>query len=342
VVPLPRLAGIRALFGGRELVPAVLLLCISAALLWWSVPRLKEVFLEQEKLVPTTHISTGSDCGFSQKNRIELNVDARGPTTFVLAFRGIAPPSQAHPCEYIYVRFPGHIDNAYVYALSGPTMTTEFKENIYEQRPGRQPLWGSAFMDGSSGADAKFTIAVRKLPEAVQTGDIYIKGELDAFLSTSSFSDRALHYWVRFPGSRIRNGCQTEAECEDDYLIDNPQIGSINLIFAKNLGVKSVLLAKSTQALTKEGLTRITTEDLTGSVLVEDTENARSRDVILLYASALFATGIAVGTDGVIELIRFALGSRRSDPTHRRLLPFGRRGNIITVGDALRRGETRE
>ena len=46
-------------------------------------------------------------------------------------------------------------------------------------------------------------------------------------------------------------------------------------------------------------------------MFVEDKENARSRDVILLYSGALFATGIAVGTDGIIELIRFA-GRRRT------------------------------
>jgi len=268
--------------------------------------------------MPTTHISAGSDCEFGQKARIEFNVDARGPTTFVLALRGMASPSLAHPCEYVYVRFPGHIGSAYAYALSGPTMTTEVKENIYEHGPGSEPRPGNAFTDGSSGGDAKFTVAIRKLPEPVQKGELYVKGELDLFLSASSFTDRALHYWVRLPGSRIRNGCQTEAECEDDYLADNPHAGSINLIFARNLSVKSVLIEKSARALTKGGLTRITTENLTGSVLVEDTENARLRDVILLYASALFATGIAVGTDGVIELIRFALGSRGSRDANRR------------------------
>jgi hypothetical protein len=85
-------------------MPCMILLSISAVLLWWSIPQLKEVFIEQEKFVPTTHISAGSDCEFGQKPRIEFSIDARTPTTFVLAFRDIAPPSPSHPCEYIYVR----------------------------------------------------------------------------------------------------------------------------------------------------------------------------------------------------------------------------------------------
>jgi hypothetical protein len=290
-----------------ELIPGVLMLCISAALLWWAVPRLKQVFLNGEKFVPTTHISAGSDCELSQKSRIEFNIDARAPTTFVLTFREITPPSASHPCEYIYVRFPGHIDDAYADALSGPMMTIESKENIYKHVPGQKPLVGNAFLDASHSGEARFTIAMKKL--RIRPDDIYIKGELDAFLYSSSFSEKVLHYWVRFPGSQVRYGCQTESECEDDYLADNPNIGAINLIFSRNLRVKSVLLVKSAEALTREGLTRITTEDLTGSVFAEDKGNARSRDGILLYAAALFATGIGIGTDGLIELIRFA--SRR-------------------------------
>ncbi len=134
-----------------------------------------------------------------------------------------------------------------------------------------------------------------------------------------------LHYWIRLPESRIRNGCQTETECEDDYLADNPDVGSINLIFATNLRVKSVLLARSAPALTREWLTRISTGNLTGSVVVEDKERARTRDVILLYAGTIFTTGIAVGTDGLMELIRFVLGSMRSNPARRRREMLGRR-----------------
>jgi hypothetical protein len=63
---------------------------------------------------------------------------------------------------------------------------------------------------------------------------------------------------------------------------------------------------KSAEALTRQGRVKITTASLAGSVFVEDKENARSRDVVLLYSGALFATGIAIGTDGIIELIRFA------------------------------------
>ena len=296
--------------GSLELIPAVLLLCISAALLWWSVPQLKEVFLEQERFVPTTHISAGSDCAFGQEPRIEFNVDARLPTTFVLAFHDIRPPSKSHPCEYIYVRFAGHINNAYADPLWG-SMMTESRENIYARLPGQNLVLGTAFLDASSGREGRFTVAMKNLSEHVRAGgDIYVKGELNAFLSSSSFSDRILHYWVRFPGSRIRDGCQTETECEEDYLADNPHVGAIDLIFSRNLRVKSVLLTKSAEALTRNGLTRITSEDLTGAAFIEDRENARSRDVILLYAGALFATGIAVGTDGIVELLRFTLGCK--------------------------------
>ena len=118
--------------GSFDLRPGVLLLCISGALLWWSLPRLKEAFLEQDDFAPTTHISTGSDCEYGQKARMEFDIDGRGPTTFTLAFLGIAPPSPSHPCEYIYVRFPGHIDNAYADELLNPMASVEFKENIYE------------------------------------------------------------------------------------------------------------------------------------------------------------------------------------------------------------------
>ena len=154
-------------------------------------------------------------------------------------------------------------------------------------------------------------MAVRNLPEQLRTGDIYIKGQLVELLHSTSFSDKVLHYWIRLPGSHIREGCQTESECEDDYLADNPDVAAIDLIFSWNLGIKSILLTKSAEALTRQGQVKITTASLAGSVFVEDKENARSRDVILLYSGALFATGIAVGTDGVIELIRFA-GRRRT------------------------------
>ena len=294
---------------GVELIPGALLLCVSAALLWWSVPRLKEVFLEQGRAVPATHISAGSDCEFRQESRIEFNVDARAPTTFTLAFRDIAPPSPSHPCEYVYVRFPGHVDNAYADRLSGPMMTVEFRENIYEHTPGQEPSLGNALLDSSSGNEARLTVVMKRLPEQVRSGDIHIKGELSAFLSSSSFSDRVLHYWIRLPGSRVRDGCQTETECEDDYLGDNPHVGTVNLIFSRNLGIRSLLLAKSSEALTREGLTRITTESLTGSALVEDRETARFRDVVLLYAGALFAAGVTIGIDGIVELLRFALRS---------------------------------
>jgi hypothetical protein len=149
-------------------------------------------------------------------------------------------------------------------------------------------------------------VAVKNLPERLRTGDIYIKGELGGLLHSTSFSDRVLHYWVRLPGSHIREGCQTESECEDDYLADNPDVAAIDLIFSSNLGIKSILLAKSAEALTRQGQVKITTANLAGSVFVEDRENARSRDVILLYSGALFATGIAIATDGIIELVRFA------------------------------------
>ncbi len=301
-----------------ELITGLLMLSMAAALLGWSVPRLTQVFLSDEQLVPTTHISAGSNCEFRQKNRIEFNVDARTPATFTLAFREIAPASASHPCEYIYVRFPGRLDHAYADALSGPVSAVENREDIYQRSPGKQPLVGSAFLDASHGEEARFTVAVRNLPERLRTGDIYMKGELGALLHRTSFSDRVLHYWVRLPGSHIREGCQTESECEDDYLVDNPDVASIDLIFSWDLGIKSILLAKSAEALTRQGQVKITTASLAGSVFVEDKENARSRDVILLYSGALFATGIAIATDGIIELIRFAgrrPGRRLADGT---------------------------
>ena len=253
--------------GSFDLRPGVLLLCISGALLWWSLPRLTVAFLEQDDFAPTTHISAGSDCEFGQKARMEFGIDARRPTTFTLAFRDIAPPSPSHPCEYLYVRFPGHIDNAYADELLNPMAPVEFKENIYEHLPGQKPLVGEAFLDASAGEETRFTVAIKKLPERVRTGDVYIKGQLGAFLYSSSYSERFLHYWIRLPGSKIRQGCQTETECEDDYLADNPHVGVINLILARSLGVKSVLLTEAAKALTQEGKTRITTEDLMGSLV---------------------------------------------------------------------------
>jgi hypothetical protein len=303
----PRMLTIRVPRRSLEIIPGVLLLCISVALLWWSVPRLHEVFLDQGRLVPTTHISSGSDCEFGQKSRVEFDIDARAPTKFILVFRSIAPASSSHPCQYIYVRFPGRIDYAYADRLSGPLMAVESKEVIYERVPGYKPSLGNAFLDASLGDEARFTIVMNRLPERVRAGDIYIRGELTGFLSRSSFSDRILHYWIKLPKSRIRDGCETQSECEDDYLEDNPHLGVINLIFSGNLDIKSLLLAKSGEVLTRDGLTRITTEDLTGSVIAEDRDNARFRDVILLYAGALFATGIAVGADAIIELTRLAL-----------------------------------
>lgn len=298
---------LRALRGGLELIPGLLLLLVSGALLWWSVPQLQEVLLEQESFVPTTHISAGSDCEFRQESQLELNIDARAPTSFLLAFHEIMPASQSHACEYIYVRFPGHIKFAYADRLSGPAMTVESKENIYESAPGEKPLLGKAFLDSSSDNETKFTIVMKNLPEQVRSGDIYIKGELNAFLSNNSFSDKVLHYWIRLPGSHIRDNCQTETECEDDYITDNPHVGAIHMILARNLEIRSLLVSRSSQALTRQGLTRITTEDLAGSVFVEDKENARLRDVLLLYAGALFAAGITIGTDALLEFIRFVL-----------------------------------
>ena len=293
-----------------ELITGLLMLGIAAALLGWSIPRLTQVFLSEGQLVTTTHIAAGSDCEFRQKSRVEFNVDARTPAAFSLAFRDIAPPSALHPCEYIYVRFPGRLDSVYADALSGPAMATEQREDIYQRLPGREPLVESAFLDASRDTEARFTVAVKNLPEQLRTGDIYIKGELGELLHSTSFSDRVLHYWIRLPGSHIREGCQTESECEEDYLEDNPDVAAIDLIFSWNLGIKSILLAKSAEALTRQGQVKITTANLAGSVFVEDKENARSRDVILLYSGALFATGIAIAADGIIELIRFA-GRRR-------------------------------
>ena len=62
---------------------------------------------------------------------------------------------------------------------------------------------------------------------------------------------------IRLPGIRFCQGCQTETECEDDYLADNPRVGVIDLIFARNLEVKSVLLTEAVKALTQEGKTRL-------------------------------------------------------------------------------------
>jgi len=280
-----------------ELITGLVMLSMAAALLGWSVPRLTQVFLSDEQFVPTTHISAGSDCEFRQKSRIEFNIDARTPATFTLAFREMAPPSPSHPCEYIYVRFPGRLESAYADALSDPMSATETREDIYQRLPGKPPLVGTAFLDASHDTETRFTVAVKNLPVRLRTGDIYIKGELGSLLHSTSYSDRVLHYWVRLPGSRIREGCQTESECEDDYLADNPDVAAIDLIFSGNLGIKSILLAKSAEALTRLGQVKITTANLAGSVFVEDKENARSRDVILLYSGALFATGIAIATD---------------------------------------------
>ncbi len=319
-MPLFRRVRIRLPRDSLELITGLFMLSMAAALLGWSSPRLKQVFLSEEQLVPTTHISAGSDCEFRQKSRIEFNVDARAPATFTLAFRDIAPPSPSHPCEYIYVRFPGRLDRAYADALSGPITPVEHREDIYQHLPGQEPLVGNAFLDASRGTAARFTVAVKDLPEQLRTGDIYIKGELGALLHSTSFSDKILHYWIRLPGSHIREGCQTESECEDDYLADNPDVAAIDLIFSWNLGIKSTLLTKAAEALTRQGQVKITTASLAGSVFVEDRENARSRDVILLYSGALFATGIAIGTDGMVELIRFAgrrTGRRAADRAER-------------------------
>ena len=264
-----RLVRIRLPGDRLELITGLLMLSIATALLGWSVPRLTQVFLSEEQLVPTTHISAGSDCEFRQKTRIEFNVDARALATFTLAFRDIAAPSPSHPCEYIYVRFPGRLDHAYADALSGPLTAVEHREDIYQRSPGKEPLVGTAFLDASRGAEARFTVAVRNLPEQLRTGDIYIKGQLVALLHSTSFSDKVLHYWIRLPGSHIREGCQTESECEDDYLADNPDVAAIDLIFSWNLGIKSILLTKSAEALTRQGQVKITTASLAGSVFVE-------------------------------------------------------------------------
>lgn len=74
-----------------ELLHGILLLCISAAMLAWSLPRLKQVFLGEDNVVPTTHISVGSDCQFGQRARIEFDVDARMSTTFTLALFQLVP-----------------------------------------------------------------------------------------------------------------------------------------------------------------------------------------------------------------------------------------------------------
>ena len=86
----------------------------------------------------------------------------------------------------------------------------------------------------------------------------------------------------------------------------------IDLIFSRDLVIKSVLLTTSAEALTRDGKSRITTENLSGAIITEDKENARSRDVVVLYAGALFAAAIAVSIDGVMEFLRFAVRSDRS------------------------------
>ena len=281
-------------------------------MLSWSLPRLKQAFLGEEHVVPTTHISVGSDCEFGERARIEFDVDARMPTTFTLSLLHMIAPSLSHPCQYIYVRFPGHIDRAYADRIPNPMSSTEFKEDIYVHLPGQRPQLGNAVLDTSVGDDVRLTVAIKKLPENVRSGDIYVKGQLSAFLYTRSSSERVLHYWIRLPGSRIRQGCQTDAECEDDYIADNPQLGVIDLIFSRDLVIESVLLTKSAEALTRDGKGRITTENLSGAIVAEDKENARSRDVVVLYAGALFAAAIAVLIDGIMEFLRLAVRSRRS------------------------------
>ena len=281
-------------------------------MLSWSLPRLKQAFLGEENVVPTTHISVGSDCEFGQRARIEFDVDARMPTTFTLALLHIGTPSSLHPCEYIYVRFPGHIDRAYADRIPNPMSSTEFKEDIYEHLPGQRPRLGNAVVDASVGDDVRLTVAIKKLPENLRSGDIYFKGQLNAFVYTRSSSERVLHYWIRLPGSQFRQGCQTDAECEDDYIADNSHLGVIDLIFARDLVIESVLLTKSAEALTRDGKSRITTANLSGAIVTEDKANARSRDVVVLYAGALFAAAIAVLIDGVMEFLRFAVRSDRN------------------------------
>jgi len=189
--------------------------------------------------------------------------------------------------------------------------STEFKEDIYVRLPGQRPRLGNAVLDASVGDDVRLTVAVKKLSENVRTGDIYFKGQLSAFLNGSS-SQRVIHYWIRLPGSKIREGCQSDAECEDDYIADNSHLGVIDLIFSRDLVIESVLLTKSAEALTRGGKARITTENLSGAIVTEDKQNARSRDVVVLYAGALFAAAIAVLIDGVMEFVRFAARSDRS------------------------------
>jgi len=280
-------------------------------MLSWSLPRLKQAFLGKEDVVPTTHISVGSDCEFGQRARIEFDVDARKPTTFTLALLHIGASSPSHPCEYIYIRFPGHIDSAYADRIPEPMSSTEFKEDIYVHPPGQRPRLGNAVLDASVGDDVRLTVAVKKLPENVRSGDIYFKGQLSAFLYARSSSERVLHYWIRLPGSQFREGCQTDAECEDAYIADNSHLGVIDVIFSRDLVIESVLLTKSAEALTRDGKGRITTENLSGAIVAEDKENARSRDVVVLYAGALFAAAIAVLIDGVMEFLRFAVRSDR-------------------------------
>jgi len=234
------------------------------------------------------------------------------PTTFTLALLHIGIPSSSHPCEYIYVRFPGHIDRVYADRIPNPMSSTEFKEDIYVHLPGQRPQLANAVLDSSVGDDVRLTVAIKKLPENVRSGDIYVKGQLSAFLYARSSSERVLHYWIRLPGSQIRQGCQSDAECEDDYIADNRQLGVIDLIFSRDLVIESVLLAKSAEALTRDGKARITTENVSGAIVAEDKENARSRDVVVLYAGALFAAAIAVLIDGVMEFLRFAVRADRS------------------------------
>src|SRR5690348_12238245 len=70
VMLLSRLVKIRLPRDRLELITGLIMLGIAAALLGWSVPRLTQVFLFEAQVVPTTHISAGSDCEFRQKNRI--------------------------------------------------------------------------------------------------------------------------------------------------------------------------------------------------------------------------------------------------------------------------------
>lgn len=175
--------------------------------------------------------------------------------------------------------------------------------------PGQRPQLGNAAMDARVGNDCRLTVAIKKLSENVRSGNIYVKGHLSKFLHAGSSSERVLHCWIRLPESRIRQGCQTNAECEDDYIADNSHLGMIDLIFSRDLVIKSVFLTKSAEALTQDGKCRITTENLSGAIVTEDRENARSRDAVVLDAGALVPAAIAVFIDGVVEFLRFAVRS---------------------------------